>query len=245
MDSSVLMKEMKTIFSVCLAVLTGAVALRFMSYQTRAIEAPSHAASQTNKAVLPTSSGAKSLKLGKTVNSKQLSSPVVSTMAKSATGARVAEANQELSPAFQVSADPRDQVRFSVSNGVVTVQGSVGSEELARKLIAEYGRMAGVRAVRNQLTVRTSRDAEITAHVRESLSHDPTTHVGGIAVTVCDGIVFLSGEVLTEEESTHAEELASKVSGVARVSNGLRFPPPSRYPVRMTSGTRTLPTRRR
>jgi osmotically-inducible protein OsmY len=94
--------------------------------------------------------------------------------------------------------------------------------------------------VRNQLMVRTQHDAEITAQLRTVLSKDPATHIGGIAVTVCDGIVFLSGEVLTEEESARAEELALKVQGVTRVSNGLRFPPPSRYPVRMTSGARNV-----
>ena len=147
-------------------------------------------------------------------------------------------AKPELSPVFHVSPDPRDQVQLSATNGIVTVQGSVGSQELAQTLVKKYRSMAGVREVRNRLTIRTNHDAEIAAQLRGALSRDPGTHVGGIAVTVCDGIVFLSGEVLTEEESTRAEELARGVPGVMRVSNGIRVPTPSRYPVRLTSGVK-------
>jgi hyperosmotically inducible protein len=156
---------------------------------------------------------------------------------------RSARTNQAISPIFQVSDDPRDQVQFAVHNGVLTVQGSVGTRELARQLVRKYARMPGIRKVRNQLTVRTNSDARIAVQLRASLSRDPDTHVGRIAVTVCDGVVFLSGAVPSAEESQRAEQLARSLQGVTRVNNGLRLAPQSRYPVRSTARVRTTPRR--
>ena len=150
---------------------------------------------------------------------------------------------EEAPPVFQLSPDPRDQVQFLVNNGIVTVQGSVGTRELARTLIKKYARMPGVRHVRNRLTVRTNNDAQIAVQVREALSDDPDTRVGGIGVTVYDGTVFLSGVVSSAQESERAEKLAQGLQGVKRVNNGLRLPNQIRNPVPVTSRTRT-PTRR-
>ncbi len=143
--------------------------------------------------------------------------------------ARAVQTNDEVSPPFQVSPDPRDQVQLSIRNGIVTIKGSVATEELAQKLLQQYAHISGVREVRNRLAVRNNRDSEIVTRVRDTFSRDVTTHSGSIAVTVYDRIVFLSGTVSSEEESTRAEELARAVPGVTRVSNGLRTPASSRY----------------
>lgn len=149
------------------------------------------------------------------------------------------QTNEEISPFFQVGTDPRDQVQLVVRDGIVTVRGSVGSQAQAQKLVQEYAHTAGVRQLRNELTVRSNPDADLATKLRDTYSKDPTTHSGAIAVTVYHGIVFLSGTVSSEEERTHAEELAQKLPGVTRVNNGLNAPPERNYPVRLTSGQRS------
>jgi len=152
---------------------------------------------------------------------------------------RGVETNDNISRLFQVSPDPRDQVQLSISNGIITLQGSVGSDELAQKLVHRFGQISGVHEVHNQLTVRAkNRDSEIAAQLREALSRDPTTHAG-IAVTVYRGMVFLSGVVSSEEERTRAEELARNLRGVTRVENDLRVPGTSAPAGRLTSAARS------
>jgi osmotically-inducible protein OsmY len=172
---------------------------------------------------------------------RSLSSPAVSNLVQSAAlVSRSAEKKKpEMSPPFQVSEDPQDQVRLSVTNGIVTIRGSVGTDELAAKVVKQFSSIEGVRGVRNRLTVRTNDDTKIADQLRASLSRDPLTDVGSIAVTVYDGIVFLSGQVSSAEESARAEELARGLHGVSRVSNGLRYGPPPRATTRrLTSGVR-------
>jgi osmotically-inducible protein OsmY len=192
-------KEMKTIFTVLSVILGAAFVLQFTTSQAKGSEA--------------------------------LSTPAAPKAAvlKPATLPRASQTSDEFSRPFQVSSDSRDQVQLSIRNGIVTIKGSVATEELAQRLVKQYGHISGVRAVRNRLTVRSNRDSEIAARVREVFSRDQTTHSGGIAVTVYGGIVFLSGAVASEEESTHAEELARALPGVTRVNNGLRTPASSRY----------------
>jgi osmotically-inducible protein OsmY len=191
---------MKTIFTVLFAICGGAFML---------------AASQA--------------KANEALSAPSASKKTVPVLLKTATMPRAGQTNDEFSPPYQVSSDPHDQVQLSIRNGIVTIKGSVASEELAQKLIKQYAGISGVRAVRNRLTVRTNPDSEIAARVREAFSRDPTTHSGGIAVTVYDGNVFLSGAVASEEESTRAEELARGLVGVTRVNNGLRTPASSRF----------------
>jgi osmotically-inducible protein OsmY len=241
---------MKTIFPALLAVFSSALLLRLMPLEIKANEVlPPEAAVEGNKTSTPAQSGSLSKSGGSNGrgpgNAEDSRKPsYVSQKAKSGRSiSRSEQANQEVPPVFQVSPDPRDQVQFLVNNGIVTVQGSVGTRELARKLIRKYSRMPGVRQVRNRLTVRTNDDAKIAVQLREALSHAPDTRAGGIAVTVYDGIVFLSGAVSSAQESGRAEKLAQDLQGVKRVNNRLRLPGQSRYPVRVPSQARSY-TRR-
>ena len=232
--------EMNTIFPVLLAFLSGALLLPLRPAELNAAEVLPQAPAeeyktsvQTQTGPLPASSTSKVRKPAKTRHSSQLSKQAP---AKSALPA--GEPNDP-PPVFQVSSDPRDQVQFLVHDGIVTIQGTVGTRELARKVIRKYARMPGVRSVRNRLTVRTNNDVEIARRVREVFSRDPETRAGGIAVTVSDGVVFLSGAVSSAQEKEHAEKVAEVLQGVRRVNNGLRLPGQIRQPVRLPPRART------
>ncbi len=231
---------MKTIFSVLVAALILILPLPLISFQIKANNLVPQTATEGNRALAQTAVGSQadsSRSIGRKPSEAEDFRRIsyTSRQVKNANPISPAgQTKQEISPLFQVSPDCHDQIQLSVSNGIVTVQGSVGSDELARQLLKQYSRMAGVREVRNRLTVRMNPDAEIAVKLREALSRDPDTHIGGIAVTVCNGIVFFSGSVSSEEERARAEELARGLQGVRRVSNGLRFLPRNRYPVRLT-----------
>ena len=86
-------KEMKTRFSILSAIFNAAWLIHFTAVQTNASEAlstPATAKTQT---------------------------PV---LLKAVTIPRASQANDEFSPPFQVSSDPRDQVQLSIRNGIVT-----------------------------------------------------------------------------------------------------------------------------
>ncbi|MCI0534043.1 MAG: BON domain-containing protein [Verrucomicrobiales bacterium] len=82
------------------------------------------------------------------------------------------------------------------------------------------------------LPAANSRDLDIVSQLRDALSRDPTTRSWAIAVSVFNGVVFLSGTALSEDESTRATDLAMDINGVRQVNNGLRVPPVNRYGVR-------------
>jgi hyperosmotically inducible protein len=222
---------MKAIVSFYVAVLAGSFLLALR--QTKAVEVSPRTGSAQIKATAKMARFAAS-----TTN---LKTRAQTPAAPQSTASHANAGREELSPAFQVSSDPRDQMWLSVANGVVTIHGSVATDDLAQKLVKQYAHISGVRQVRNELTVR-NHDPKIADEVREALSHDPATHAGSIAVTVFDGIVFLSGAVSSEEESTRAEELARTSPGVIRVNNGLRTPAIRNY-IRSTA-IRTNPRTR-
>jgi hyperosmotically inducible protein len=236
---------MKTISPVLVAVLSGALLLRLMPGEIKADDALPQPATEQDKASAQaeTNSLPGSIDSKDGVPDKAEDSGEPSDVSQPAPGGSSDspsdQTNEEVPPVFQVSPDPRDQVQFLVNKGIVTIQGSVGTRELARTLIKKYARMPGVRQVRNRLTVRTNNDAAIAVQVREALSRDPDTRVGGIGVTVFDGIVFLSGVVSSAQESERAENLARGLQGVRRVNNGLRLPNQIRSPVPVTSRVRT------
>jgi osmotically-inducible protein OsmY len=238
---------MKTIYFFLAAALSGASLIRLMPDEIKAERLLAQSGSGDNKPSQAQSGsqantiGSQDRDPGKSEDSKEPAS--ISQKGQSRVS-HSEQAEEEGPPVFQVSSDPRDQVQFLVDDGIVTLQGSVGTRELARKLIKKYARLPGVREVHNRLTVRTNNDAKIAVQVREALSNDPDTRVGGIAVTVCDGIVFLSGTVSSAQESQRAEQLARGSQGVKGVNNGLRLPGQTRYPVQVTARSR-ISTRRK
>lgn len=120
-------------------------------------------------------------------------------------------------------------ISVDVTDGVVSLQGEVGTfpeKELATELAS---RVRGVRAVDNSLRVvpATPRtDAVIADEVRASLRRDVRINQAErIGVSVADGVVTLSGVVESLDEKASAFEDAEAVAGVVEVVNHIQVIP--------------------
>ncbi|MGC5020887.1 BON domain-containing protein [Micromonospora sp. DT47] len=129
--------------------------------------------------------------------------------------------------------DPRvspTEVGVTVTEGVVTLTGWVDS--YAAKWAAERAahRVARVRAVANDLTVRIApsaerTDPELAAAAERALEWDAFVPVENLQVTVADGWVTLRGEVEWEYQRRAAERVVGRLTGVRGVSNGITVRP--------------------
>lgn len=123
-----------------------------------------------------------------------------------------------------------EQIGVAVKDGVVTLSGFVKS--FAEKLEAEKAtrRVAGVKAIAEDLQVRydyqpKTTDPEIAKRIVDVLDWDPLVPSGRIDVTVEDGVVKLTGKVDWLYQKNMAFKAASKISGVVRIDNRLEVTP--------------------
>lgn len=123
--------------------------------------------------------------------------------------------------------DPRTKsynIDVSVENDVVTLSGVV--DNLKSKHSAERDALntPGVRDVNNYLVVRfanLSADQEVTQRVESALIRDPVLERHEISVEVRNNKVYLYGDIDNLYEKRHAEDVVSRVIGVADVQNRL------------------------
>jgi osmotically-inducible protein OsmY len=112
------------------------------------------------------------------------------------------------------------EFNVTVEDGVVTLTGIV--ENYARKLAAERAalRVAGVRAVANDLAVvviDARADTEIAKAVADRLSANGKVPAERIEVTVADGAVTLAGNVDWDYQRAAAVDAVRDVAGVRDV----------------------------
>lgn len=124
-----------------------------------------------------------------------------------------------------------ERIGVSVTAGVVTLSGIVGS--YAEKILAEKTarRVKGVRAVADELEVRydwqpKTSDSEIAKRIADILEWDPLVPRDRISITVNEGAVKLEGRVDWNYQRDLAFEDAGKITGVVRVDNWLEVVPP-------------------
>lgn len=125
-----------------------------------------------------------------------------------------------LSP-FAINVDTR--------RGVVTLFGSVSSEDIKERAGAQAQKVAGVRAVENELQVvpdvaaeRQERDDDaVRVLVNERLSGSPELEASSIDVAVENGVVRLTGRVESQEDRLRALTLSSGTEGVSSVIDDL------------------------
>lgn len=117
-------------------------------------------------------------------------------------------------------------IGVAVIDGVVTLSGCVKS--FAEKLAAERAarRVAGVRAIAQELQVRFAADPktgdhEIAKRIVDVLRWNALVPQQGIDIKVEQGWVTLSGHVAWHYQSEEARRLASGINGVTGVSNNL------------------------
>jgi len=118
----------------------------------------------------------------------------------------------------------RGLIVFSVSDGVVTLEGeteTLRDRHLAG--LAAWG-VQGCRDVLNHMTVKSpepDRDAEMAEAVRLALQKDPELHPDRLQVSSRGGVVFLRGQVPSPRERACAENDAWFIDGVSGVENGI------------------------
>lgn len=124
--------------------------------------------------------------------------------------------------------DPRVfsfEPEVSVSNGTVTLSGTVDNLA-ARKAAAKDARNTlGVWRVKNQLKVRTDvpTNQELEKRVATALVNDPYVMRYEINIDAYNGWVYLSGQVNTSYERARAKDVAEGVKGALGVVNNITF----------------------
>lgn len=122
------------------------------------------------------------------------------------------------------------EIGVAVKHGVVTLSGIV--DTYSKKLAAEKAakRVAGVKAVAEDIQVGISpddhkTDAEIAEAVVNTLKWHTTIPDGKITIKVEDGIVKLEGEVEWEYERQNAKKAIQDLTGVRSVFNLITVKP--------------------
>jgi osmotically-inducible protein OsmY len=122
------------------------------------------------------------------------------------------------------------EVGVAVHHGVVTLRGVVDTVARKRWLEQAAWKVEGVRAVAEEVTVRTSEtgltDGEIAEGVASTLEWSEAIDARDVRARVEHGWVTLTGSVATAAESEHAERLADQVRDVVGVSNRIRVVEP-------------------
>ena len=121
-----------------------------------------------------------------------------------------------------------NEIGVSVKDGVVTLTGWVDS--FLKKWDAEEAahRVAGVRAVANDIEIRlaTERtDADIAAAAVDALEWDAFVPSGKVQVTVSKGWITLRGEVEWQYQKNDAERVVRRLAGVKGVTNLIEVKP--------------------
>ncbi len=121
------------------------------------------------------------------------------------------------------------RIHIDTHQGLVTLSGTLPTEDRKRRAAELAAEVIGVRGVENLLEVgRTRRidqfeDAVITSKITSRLIQNPLTHALPIDVESKKGKVILSGRVQSEIEKEEAEQIARNTVGVVSVENQLEI----------------------
>jgi osmotically-inducible protein OsmY len=127
-------------------------------------------------------------------------------------------------------------INVTTNNGVVTLQGEVGSAAEQRQAVALAHATEGVTGVRDELKLvpdpdaakapvggsnQPMGDAWITTKIQSKYFIDRDLKARDINVTTRNGMVTLQGRVDNEAQKREAEAIAKETQGVAKVENKL------------------------
>lgn len=122
-------------------------------------------------------------------------------------------------------------ISVTVTDGVVTLTGSVPSYTARNFATSDAWGIAGVKDVNNMLTVSfpatvtVPSDAQIESSIDSTLTWNPDVNSVNIDVSVVNGTVTLEGTVDNYWQKWKAEDLVSDLSGVITVENHLTVVP--------------------
>ncbi len=114
---------------------------------------------------------------------------------------------------------------ITVSNGHVTLNGTVNNLKAKRAAKQTAKNIYGVKDVNNYLKVRPidiPSDKTLEAKTRDALLRNPYVNRYEIDVSAYNGKVFLNGMVDTYFEKYEAEDVVSGINGVVEIKNNLR-----------------------
>lgn len=127
-------------------------------------------------------------------------------------------------------------VTFTVTNGMVTLTGSVSDQATLDKVLAIVRATPGVGTIESQVAVNsapatvvdpTNKDSLLTATVQQRLLADPLLAGSSITPSVTAGVVTLAGTVPSEAAKAAAEKSAKATPGVTSVTNSLQIVAPA------------------
>jgi hyperosmotically inducible periplasmic protein len=122
-------------------------------------------------------------------------------------------------------------VNVDTHSGVVTLFGSVATEDLKARAAAEARQVAGVKGIENELQVVPevaakrveAKDDQVLEAVRQRLGAAPALEDADIDVAVKNGVVRLTGTVATQRDRLTALTVARSTDGVGSVIDGLEL----------------------
>ncbi|PWC17153.1 molecular chaperone OsmY [Brenneria roseae subsp. roseae] len=121
-------------------------------------------------------------------------------------------------------------ISVETTQGVVTLSGFVGSQEIATRAVGIAAGTEGVTSVSDKLQVKDTAsqsvsayagDAMTTSTIKAKLLADDIVPSRKVAVETQDGVVLLSGDVDNQAQSARAESIAKSIDGVKSVKNSL------------------------
>ena len=132
------------------------------------------------------------------------------------------------------------EIEVTTHHGVVTLTGNIDSEEAKQRALTLAKETKGVASVKDMIAVRraegdgdapspgrtigaTIDDAGITVRVKERLLDDPVVKGLQIDVDTRAGVVYLTGNVSSEQEKDQAVKLARETEGVKDVQPNLKI----------------------
>lgn len=132
-----------------------------------------------------------------------------------------------------------NEIGVQVDDGVVTLTGTV--DTYAKKMAAERSaqKIIGVRAVANDLSVRTRatrNDTDIAQAAASALEANSLLPTGAIDVSVQNGKVTLKGQVIWEYQRRSARDSVRYLAGVRDVINAITLKQPKVSTVEVRSG---------
>ncbi len=120
------------------------------------------------------------------------------------------------------SSVPKDRVKISVSNGIVSLEGTVDwnfQRVAAEKTVSH---LMGVKGVNNLLTVKAvPMRTDVKSQIESALKRNAEAHADHIQVTISGSKVILSGTAETMSDRFAAEVAAWKAPGVSMVENDI------------------------
>jgi osmotically-inducible protein OsmY len=118
---------------------------------------------------------------------------------------------------------PENAIKAEIKNGIVTLTGEVAWQYQRQNILKDIEHASGVVDVINLITVKPRMHAiDVQAEIQAALKRHAEVEGSKITVTVCDGIVTLSGEVESMAEMDRIEDAAWGASGVSKVVDNLQ-----------------------